>query len=243
MHPAERVLHGKNHWLSRYEEYLGEFVYGGIDGCVTTFAVVAGSVGAGLETRVVLILGIANLLADGFSMSIGAFLSTKAQIDTYKRHEAVEYWEVENKREIEIEEVREIYRAKGFEGELLERVVETIVSDKDRWVEVMMKEELELQLESKRPIYVALATYGAFLVVGLIPLSTYLWDFFVAPVSGDLFVRTSVWTGIGFALVGLMKSSVTQTHRIRGMLETLGLGAAAAMVSYFVGDWLASIVV
>ncbi|MBI1315695.1 hypothetical protein GC167_02390 [bacterium] len=242
MNPYEQKVHGKEGWFSRHERYLGEWVYGGIDGCVTTFAVVSGSVGAGLESRVVIILGIANLLADGFSMSVGAYLSTRAQIATYERHKAIEYWEIEHKRDIEIQEVRDIYRAKGFEGELLEQVVATLTADKDRWVDVMMKEELELQEEQKKPVAVALSTYAAFLLVGLIPLATYLWDYFIADVGGDIFVRTCVWTGLGFALVGLLKSSVTQTHRLRGMLETVGLGAAAAIVSYAVGDLLAKIV-
>ena len=71
----------------RLEPYLGEFVYGGMDGCVTTFAVVAGSFGAGLNSSVVIILGFANLLADGFAMSVGAYLSHKTERDNrLKQH-------------------------------------------------------------------------------------------------------------------------------------------------------------
>lgn len=69
----------KQLFLRKFEKYLGEFVYGGIDGAITTFAVVAGSVGASLSTKVILILGFANLLADGFSMSVWAYLSSKAE--------------------------------------------------------------------------------------------------------------------------------------------------------------------
>lgn len=69
----------------KLQKYLGEFVYGGIDGCVTTFAVVAGSVGASLETRIILILWFANLLADGFSMSIWAYLSSKSELQQEKK--------------------------------------------------------------------------------------------------------------------------------------------------------------
>ena len=136
----ENQAHGGKAWLNRYQEYLGEFVYGGIDGCVTTFAVVAGSVGANLDSAVILILGFANLLADGFAMSIGAYLSTKSERDNYEKHKRVEYWEVDNLPEKEREEIREIYQAKGFEGALLEKVVDVITADRDRWVDVMMKE-------------------------------------------------------------------------------------------------------
>ena len=81
---------------SKISSYLGEFVYGGIDGSVTTFAVVAGSVGASLDTAVILILGFANLIADGFSMSVGAYLATKTEHDNFEKHKKREYWEVEN---------------------------------------------------------------------------------------------------------------------------------------------------
>ncbi|MBT8326851.1 MAG: VIT1/CCC1 transporter family protein, partial [Bacteroidia bacterium] len=150
-------------------EYLGEFVYGGIDGSVTTFAVVSGAVGAGLDSSIIIILGVANLLADGLAMSIGAFLSTRAEIDRYNKNVKLEYWEIEHLPEKEKEEIRDIYRAKGFKGELLEQIVDVITEDDDRWVDVMMKEELEMQKETKSPIWVGGATYISFLILGIIP--------------------------------------------------------------------------
>ena len=117
----EDRIHGSKYPLiNRFQEYLGEFVYGGIDGSVTTFAVVAGAAGATLDSAVVIILGFANLIADGFAMSVGSYLSTKSEKDNYKKHENIEYWEVEHLPEKEKEEIRDIYRAKGFEGEILE---------------------------------------------------------------------------------------------------------------------------
>jgi VIT1/CCC1 family predicted Fe2+/Mn2+ transporter len=85
------VLHGGETFFSKYQEYLGEFVYGGIDGSITTFAVVAGAVGAGLDNSVILILGFANLFADGFAMSVGSYLSNKSELDNYKKHKKIEY--------------------------------------------------------------------------------------------------------------------------------------------------------
>ena len=140
---SEASLHnGSNSWIVQYQEYIAEFVYGAIDGSVTTFAVVAGSEGAHFDLGVVLILGIANLLADGFSMSVGSYLSAKSEKEQYEKHKRIEYWEVDNLPEIEKEEIREIYQAKGFEGEILEKIVEVITANKDRWVDIMMKEEL-----------------------------------------------------------------------------------------------------
>uniref|UniRef100_UPI00257F30CC VIT1/CCC1 transporter family protein n=1 Tax=Salegentibacter sp. UBA1130 TaxID=1947451 RepID=UPI00257F30CC len=140
----EKNLHSAGKKLFFNKEYIGEFVYGGIDGAITTFAVVAGAEGASLGISVVIILGLANLIADGFSMSVGNFFSTKAEKDNFDKHKKVEYWEIENLREKEVQEIREIYTAKGFKGELLEQVVKVITANKDVWVDTMMKEELEM---------------------------------------------------------------------------------------------------
>jgi VIT1/CCC1 family predicted Fe2+/Mn2+ transporter len=96
----ESEIHLENARFGKLQEYLKEFVYGGIDGAVTTFAVVAGGFGANLDTGILLILGFANLLADGFSMSVGAYLAAKSERDTYDKHEKIEYWEIENLPEI-----------------------------------------------------------------------------------------------------------------------------------------------
>jgi vacuolar iron transporter family protein len=226
------------HRTHKFQDYLGEFVYGGIDGSVTTFAVVAGSAGAGLDTSVILILGFANLLADGLSMSIGAYLSTKSERDNYEKHRRIEYQEVEGVPEIEKEEIREIYRAKGFEGELLEQVVVVITADKDRWVDVMMKEELEMISETKSPLAMGGVTYLSFILVGLIPLLSYVAGFWVEMKENELFLSSCILTSLAFLFVGLLKSYVTQTSRWRGMLETLLLGGVAAGVAYYVGFWL-----
>ncbi len=237
----EDKLHQQGTAFGKFSDYLGEFVYGGIDGSVTTFAVVAGAAGAGLESNVVIILGFANLLADGFAMSVGSYLSKKSEQQNYEKHKKVEYWEVDHLPEKEKEEVRDIYRAKGFEGELLEQVVEVITSDKDRWVDVMMKEELEMMEEQRSPLAMGAVTFASFVTIGLIPLLVYVYDYF-SPLSADLFVVSSVMTSAAFLLIGWLKTYVTQTSRWKGMLETLALGAAAAVLSYVVGNWLEQLI-
>src|SRR6187401_2845005 len=112
----EDQLHGGSVWMKRFEKYLPEIVYGSIDGIVTTFAVVAGSAGADLSISVILILGMANLFADGLSMSIGSYLSKKSEQDNYNKHRRVEEWEIENMPEVERKEIEHIFRGKGFEG-------------------------------------------------------------------------------------------------------------------------------
>lgn len=224
-----------------FQEYIGEFVYGGIDGSVTTFAVVAGAVGASLSSSIIIILGFANLFADGLSMAIGAYLSRKSEKHKYEKHRQSEYWQVEHTPDLEREEVRTIYRAKGFEGELLQQVVDQICADKDRWVDVMMKEELEMSKQSKSPFMMGLVTFLSFLLMGLIPLSVYLWDFLFT-FSGDLFFWSALLTGLGFAIIGYFKSYVTQTPYFRDIVETLSLGTVAAVVAYFAGSLLEKMV-
>ncbi len=231
----------KNTPFNKLQAYLGEFVYGAIDGSVTTFSVVAGSIGAGLDTGVIIILGFANLLADGFSMSVGAYLSAKTQKDAYNKHRKIEYWEVEVMPETEREEVRQIYRAKGFEGELLEQVVAVITADKDRWVDTMMTDELGLAVETRTPLLIGWATFLSFLSVGLIPLIVFVWDF-LGNFPGDPFFWSSALTITAFAGVGWLKTYVTETSVWRGILETLVLGVVAALVAYSVGDALEALV-
>lgn len=238
LHHHESRIHGSKYpVINRFQEYLGEFVYGGIDGSVTTFAVVAGAAGAHMDSAVVIILGFANLIADGFAMSVGSYLSTKSEKENYEKHKAVEYWEVDHLPQKEREEIREIYEIKGFKGELLEKVVDVITEDRDRWVDVMMKEELEMAEETKSAIAMGGVTFMSFLLFGFIPLLSYVIDYFTK-LSANLFLISSVLTGITFCLIGYLKALVTQTKRGRSVLETLLLGGCAAILAYFVGDIL-----
>lgn len=231
-------MHSSTRRFGRFEEYLGEFVYGGIDGSVTTFAVVAGASGAGLDPSIVIILGFANLFADGFSMSVGAYLSAKSQRDTYEKHKRIEYWEVDNMREMEVKEVRDIYRKQGFEGELLEQIVKVITSDKDRWVETMMKHELEMIPSNKNPYTVGSTTFFSFLIVGFIPLLVYVLDYSFGIGGANNFLYASILTFVAFVVIGFLKSYVNETSRFKSIAETVLLGAAAAGVAYWVGDFL-----
>lgn len=236
-HTEER-LHGHGSGiLGKYHEYLGEFVYGGVDGAVTTFAVVAGAAGAHLDTGIVIILGFANLIADGFSMSVGAYLSHKSEQEHYDKHKQVEYWEVDHMPQKEREEVREIFMRKGFEGPLLEQVVDKICEDRERWVEFMMKEELEMTPNTKSPLGMGVATFVSFSLMGIIPLLAYLYNWFTGR-GEDLFLYASVLTSISFVAIGWLKSNVNETPRLKSIAETLLLGGVAAILAYFVGNVL-----
>lgn len=235
----EDKLHGGQSISVFSKEYIGEFVYGGIDGAVTTFAVVAGAAGAKAGLEWVLIFGFANLIADGFSMSVGNYFSTKSERDNFEKHKAIEYWEVENLREKEVEEIREIYASKGFQGELLEQVVAVITSNKDVWVDTMMKEELEMTKDSRSPFSTALATFLSFNVVGLIPLLVYIMAVFTDLEERMLFPISCVGTAIAMIIVGYLRGVVTQINHWKSIFQTLLLGGLAAFLAYYVGEMLA----
>jgi len=131
-------------------------------------------------------------------MSVGAYLSNKSEHDEYDKHLAIEYWEIEHLREKEIQEVRDIYVEKGFEGELLEQVVATIIADDDRRVDVMMKEELGLSEPDKKPFRIALSTLIAFVVIGFIPLMTYVISAMGGLNAQSLFPLSIGLTALGF---------------------------------------------
>src|SRR5271155_5709633 len=110
--------------------YLRDWVYGGIDGTVTTFAIVAGVVGAHLLPHVILMLGSANLIADGFAMAAGNYLATRAEHEEFHHAEEVERRHIQTVPEGEREEVREILRGLGIVGHLLDPVVAVITADR-----------------------------------------------------------------------------------------------------------------
>ncbi|MDL5047633.1 VIT1/CCC1 transporter family protein [Oscillatoria amoena NRMC-F 0135] len=234
---AKEDHHGTATWFKKAEKYLPEMVYGSIDGIVTTFAVVAGSAGAGLGIQIVLILGVANLLADGLSMSIGAFLSKKSERDNYNKHLKVEEWEIDNMPDMERKEVEDIYRAKGFEGAELEMVVDRITANRQVWLETMMHDELGLMKEDKSPFKAGLFTFMAFVIAGAIPLVSYVATL-LNKVEASPFFVSALFTFIAFVLIGAAKNFVTQAGYVRSIAETVGLGVIAALTAYALGDLL-----
>ena len=220
--------------------YLGDFVFGAIDGTVTTFAVVCGAAGAGLSSGVALVLGVANLLADGFSMAAGNYLSTKADRQVADRIRALEEHHIEHIPDGEREEVRQIYAGKGFQGELLEKVVDVITEDRQRWVDTMVIEEFGLQLQSPSPMRAAAATFVAFVIVGMVPLVSYIFSGRLTP--EQVFGTSTIATAFAFFLIGLIKGKVVSRSLVLSGLETLVIGSAAALVAFGAGYWLRELV-
>ncbi len=213
--------------------HLGDFILGAIDGVVTTFAVVAGVAGAGYPAAVALVLGVANLLADGFSMAVGNYMSTKADRQVVEHVREIEQRHIENVPEGEREEIRQIFAAKGFEGELLEQIVEVITSDRHRWIDTMVTEEFGLQLDTPSPVKAGLSTFIAFVVAGFLPLAPYClpWQ----QTAETIFAISAASAGIAFFAIGFVKGHLVRRPRLLSGLEILLVGGAAAGVAYGVG--------
>ena len=216
--------------------YLRDWIYGGIDGAVTTFAIVAGVVGANLSSSVIIVLGLANLLADGFSMAAGNYSGTKAEADDVSRIREIERRHIALAPEGEREEVRQIYQAKGLSGEALEASVAAITADEDRWINTMLVEEYGLSPTTRSPVKSAVSTFLAFLVCGAVPLMP-----FILPVE-DGFVWATVLTAAVFFAIGSAKSRWSLAPWWRSGLETAGIGLLAAGVAYAIGYLLKGLV-
>jgi vacuolar iron transporter family protein len=226
---SERLALGTKH------NYLRDFVYGGVDGAVTTFAVVAGTIGASLSPRIVLILGAANLIADGFSMAASNFLGTRAERDDYDRIARLEARHIDIDPEGEREEIRQIYAAKGFEGSDLENIVNIITVDRGRWIRTMLTEEYDLPGKVRSEWMAAFSTFAAFLICGSVPMLPFIFG------STDAFSASAILTGLVFFLIGSVKARWSTQPWWRSGFTTFAVGGIAASLAYLAGTILKSL--
>lgn len=222
--------------------YLRDIVYGAIDGAVTTFAVVAGVVGAGLGDVVIIILGVANLVADGFSMAVSNYLGCRAELQERAKARRSELRHIECHPDGEREEVRQIYARKGFRGEDLERVVAVITADRDLWLDTMLAEELGIAPRAPIPWKAGAATFGAFMLVGAIPLLTFVANALAPGLVAEPFLAASVLTGLAFFVVGAWKARIVDERWWAEGFETLLVGGSAATLAFGVGYLLRGLV-
>ncbi len=212
--------------------YLREWVYGGIDGVVTTFAIVAGVVGANLSPPIIIILGMANLIGDGFSMAASAYSGARTDEDTYEYLRAAENDHIDRNPEGETEELRQIYLKKGFSGEKLQTMVGLIKENREMWVDVMMREEYGLAADTKPAIKIGLHTFGSFVCCGIAPLLPF---FFSMPYA---FVAALILSAVTFFGIGSFKSLWSVKPWWRHGMETTAIGMTAAMLAYMIGHAL-----
>lgn len=234
---AERLQQGPN------ASYLRDFVYGAVDGAVTTFAVVSGVAGAGLSSSAIIILGLANLLADGFSMAMGNFLANSADKQLRNKAKKEEQKHIKLYPEGEREEIRQIFAEKGLKGEVLEEVVQAITSDDKRWVETMLHEEFGLPKLIPNPYLTATVTFVSFFIVGFIPIFSFVANWLSPGTFADPFFLSTILTGLAFFLIGALKSLVVKIHWLISSLETFVIGSIAAALAYGIGVLLKEVVI
>ena len=215
--------------------YLRDWVYGAIDGAITTFAIVAGATGGRLSANVVLILGVANLVADGFSMAAGNYTSTKAEIESFARLRAIEERRLAVDPAGQREAVRQIYLSKGLRGGDLDQMTQLVTSRPRLWLDTMMHEKYGATLGERSPLAAGISTYMAFLAAGVLPLLPFVFRLPDAPLIA------AVGTGLVFFLIGSLKARWSPRHWLSSGLETLAIGSAAAGLALLIGAFLRSL--
>ena len=219
------------------QSYLGDFVLGAVDGTITTFAIVAGAAGASLPAGVAVVLGLANVAADGFSMAASNYLKSRADQHLVDRYRRMEEMHIDRVPDAEREEIRQIFAGKGFDGAVLDEIVRVITRDRRQWVDTMLTEEWGLQLESPSPLRAALTTFAAFVLAGLVPLLPLFLAAWLATAQ-QMFLVSAVLTGVTFFSIGLIRGRLSERNLLAAAVETLLIGGTAAALAYIVGGVL-----
>lgn len=220
---------------------MKEAVFGFNDGVVSTFAVIAGMTGGVVNHHTVLLAALATLIAGAFSMGLGTYLGSKSEKDIYENEIKRELWEMEHLPEREAQEIRDIYKKRGFEGELLEQVVSKITGNPKIWLKTMLAEELGFAAEPPQPIKNGLTMSSAFVAGSVLPTFPYffhsekiLWG------NISLLFGVSMAVSIlGLFVAGVFKTKFTRKKIIVSALETLFVGIIAAGGSYGIGSLVA----
>lgn len=237
---ASRIAHDANIELhAEVGNYVKSVVFGGLDGIVTTFAVVAGVAGANLSIGVVIVLGVANLIADGLSMGIGEYISGQAEIEYIRSERKRERWECDNNIIGEKREMVDIYVGKGMEREDAQVVVEIMSQHVDAFVDIMMVEELGLMPddENESPAKQGLVMFGSFITFGAIPLISYIIVEAAADEPDDVipFIIACILTAITMFVLGLVKAKLVHQNYLLGATKVLIGGVISAASAYLVG--------
>jgi VIT1/CCC1 family predicted Fe2+/Mn2+ transporter len=229
-------LHTEHHEEASRGAALRNFIFGTSDGLVTVLAFVAGVSASLASRRLVLMAGLAEMFAGAVSMGLGAFLGTRAERDWYERERKREESEIEKIPHLEKEELRDIYRRKGLDGDTLERVVDVFTANEKRWVDIMMSEELGLQPIESSPLSAGLIVGVSYIVAAAVPLLPYL--FFVGTRA---LLASMTLTAVALYCVGVAKARITQRPELRAGIETMMTGLVGTLVCWGIGRVVAHV--
>jgi VIT1/CCC1 family predicted Fe2+/Mn2+ transporter len=219
-------------WHTPEGKMLRDVIFGLNDGLVTSIGFVSGVTGAVLQSHVIVLTGIAQVVAGGVAMFIGAYLSNKSQQEFFYKEIDREKREIKEIPEIEKQEIRDIYGEMGFKPDEVEMIVRRITSDERLWVRFMMREELGiLEEEMENPVKAGLVMGSTFAIGGLFPLIPY---FFAA--DSYFALKTSILVSVlVFFSIGVGKSTLTKTHWLKSGIQVAFLGSLAALVGFAIG--------
>jgi VIT1/CCC1 family predicted Fe2+/Mn2+ transporter len=228
--PTDIEVH-THHDPHRQARGLSDIILGGQDGLVNVLGVILGVAAATHDTRIVMVAGLAATFAESVSMAAVAYTATMAQADLYESERAREHRHIRHIPALELDEIREIYRQKGFDGELLDKVVATITANPDVWVAVMMAEEHGLApIERAHALRSALIVGVSALVGSLIPLV----PFMILPVAAGMWASIAI-AALALFVVGAYKAKITVGRPLRSGIEMAVIGIVSALVGYAVG--------
>jgi VIT1/CCC1 family predicted Fe2+/Mn2+ transporter len=226
------------HELGRTQEFLKQIVYGGNDGIVTTFAIVAGFAGAAADGvaqiggLAVLVFGLANLFADAVSMGLGEFLSARSQHDLYRSRRDSELHEIATNPEQERHELEQILMQRGLPNDEASTTADILMRHPDMMADLMMTYEFGMQdPDEDNPAVNGFVTFLSFTVFGAVPLCPY----FLLEPNQQTFYLSIAATGGALVSLGLLRWNATGEGLARSIGETVAVGTVCAIVAYVVG--------
>jgi len=216
---------------------MRDFVFGFGDGVNTSLGIAAGVGGADASSDIIILAALVAMFTGAKAMAVQNYLAVKSHRELLKSEIDRENWEIENKPEDERKEIEDIYKAKGFTGKDLEMIVNKIISDKKVWLNTMLTEELNLNLDiAGHPLKSALIMFVSFLVGGILPIIPFFFSSGLTP----LLIAVGISLSASF-IVGAVKSRMANTSLIKGGIAMAGLGTGIALIGYGIGTELASI--
>lgn len=213
--------------------FLRDIVFGANDGVVTAIGFLVGISGSVTNQTIVVIAGVLTIIAGAASMALGNYLAVKSQKEFYDQMEKVERWEMENKPDVERDEIREIYTNMGFDKQTVETLTKKVTSDRELWLKVMMRDELGLTKEDS-PTIAGIVIGLFYLLAGIPPLLPFI---FITPLTraliASIFVAILVMSLIGFTRWFLNKGNLGSK-----IAETVTIGLVAAGIGFAAGEAL-----
>ncbi len=210
-----------------------EFILGGQDGLVNVLGVILGIAVATSDAKLVIIAGLAAAFAESFSMAAVAYTSAKAEEDYYESQKQKELYEIKTLPDLERKEIYDIYYKKGFRGKLLSNIINAIIKNKKMWLNIMMKEELELSDHFIHPVKSAVVVGLAAIIGSIIPLITFFFLSIKSAIIGSLIVST-----LALFITGAIEGKLTVGHWIKKGIQLAIIGMAAAGIGFLIGKLL-----